>query len=231
MVSNPFKIYEFRQVTVPSGLERRHSILDLGCGKGHWTLLLAKHCRRAIGIDTSKNKIGVARRFARRSLVRDRVKFICSTLEGAHLEASSLDRIFSFCVLEHIPNLHDVLGEIHRLLKPGGQLHVSVDSLASIKDEALLRKHAHESYVVQYFTEETLRQQLKAAGFEILEITPILTGEVAQREFERRIKGSYKKGLVERLRLYRQFHAEDRCSASKEGVILIARAQRPMSSN
>ena len=84
------------------------------------------------------------------------------------------DRVVS-SRFEHIQNLDDVLRELLRLLKPGGELHASVDALASIRDPELLARHRRDHYVVQYFTQQTLRRQLEAAGFEVLEIYPLMT--------------------------------------------------------
>jgi 2-polyprenyl-3-methyl-5-hydroxy-6-metoxy-1,4-benzoquinol methylase len=227
MVRNPFKIYEFSEVSNSSGLRRDHAILDLGCGKGHWTISLARHCRSAIGVDTSERKIAQARNFLRRSRLKDRVCFLCTRLEEAGLPAASLDRVFSFCVLEHVEDLRAVLIEVFKLLKPGGQIHASVDSLASFENEALVAKHKRGHSVVRYFTEASLRRELREVGFEVMAIYPILKNEFAKQEFEKRIHGSYKRGLISRLGLCQEFRKGDLLSEDRDGIMLVARAQRP----
>src|SRR5262249_54463985 len=133
-----------------------------------------------------------------------------------------------FCVLEHIANLDEVLRELARLLKPGGELHASVDALASIRDPELLARHRRDHFVVQYFTPETLRQALTQAGFEVTEIRPIMTGEFARAQFEERIRRTdFTHGLFERVRFYRRLRDEDRRSGSSEGIMLLVRARRP----
>lgn len=227
MVQNPFKIYEFLEVVSTSELKREHSILDLGCGKGHWTLLLASRCHKAIGVDISEDEIVTARKFVRNSHLRHHVQFLCTRLEETRFSPACFDRIFSFCVLEHIKNLEEVLTEVFRILKPGGQFHVSVDSLATIKNKALLNKHKQDNLVFRYFTKASLHQQLSAIGFEVMRIYPILKGDFARQEFEKRICTGYKKSLVARIRLCRRFHQEDRRSKIHEGIMLIGRARRP----
>lgn len=227
MIKSPFKIYEFLEVLSASELKREHSILDLGCGTGHWTLSLARQCQEAVGIDISESNIRFARNFVRNSHLKHRVQFLCTTLEQAGFSPGSFDRIFSFCVLEHIKNPEKVLAEVFRILKPGGQLHISVDSLANIRDKALLNKHKQEYSVYRYFTEASLRQQLTAVGFEVMGIYPILKGNFARQEFEKRIQARYKRTLVARIRLYKRFQREDRRSKGQEGVMLIGRARRP----
>lgn len=227
MIKNPFKIYDFSEVTKGAGLQKEHVVLDFGCGKGHWTVLLANKCKLAVGIDVSSNKLEQARNFIRHSALKKRIRFISSRLEEANLDGQSFDRILSFCVLEHVDNLDEVLLEMLRLLKPGGELHVSVDSLASVDDRTLLLKHKEDNYVFRYFTNDSLRSILENAGFEIMSVYPIFTGEFARKEFEKRIQRSYKKGLFERFQLVRRFLQDDATGEHKDGIMLVARARKP----
>lgn len=227
MLRNPFKIHEYVEVVSGAGLEPSHAVLDLGCGKGFQTQILARSCGRAIGLDVSPGKIAEAKKFLAHSCVEDRVEFLAGKIEEAGLPAASLDRVISFCVLEHIPNLDRVLAELKRLLKPGGEMHVSVDALSSIRDPELIARHRRDHFVVQYFTPETLRAQLEAAGFDVTEIRPIMTGEFARTQFETRIqKSDFTHGLFDRVRFYRRLREDDRRSGSADGIMLIARARR-----
>jgi ubiquinone/menaquinone biosynthesis C-methylase UbiE len=230
MLRNPFKIHEYVEVVSGAGLAPGHAVLDLGCGKGFQTQIMARSCGRVIGLDVSPAKIAEARRFLEHSCVERKVEFIAGKIEEAGLPAESLDRVVSFCVLEHIPNLDRVLQELVRLLKPGGEMHVSVDALASIRDPELLARHRREHFVVEYFTPESLRARLSAAGFEVTEIRPIMTGEFARAQFEARIRVSdFTHGLFDRVRFYRRLKDDDRRSGSRDGIMLVARARKPAS--
>jgi ubiquinone/menaquinone biosynthesis C-methylase UbiE len=226
MIPNPLKIYEFLELTRSSDLKPTDRILDLGCGKGHWTIALGQKCAHAVGVEPDAKKIQVANDFLRRSRLKRKIKFIPSTLEKAGLPDQSIDHMFSFCVLEHIQNLHKVLVEVKRVLKPGGKIHVSVDSLTTIKNQNIISKHKKDNYVVQYFDKQTLRIQLEAAGFQVLDIYPILTSEFARDEFEKRIQQSYKYNLLKRMQISRRFLKEDMHQQSDDGIMLIAHAIR-----
>jgi ubiquinone/menaquinone biosynthesis C-methylase UbiE len=229
MLRNPFKIHEYVEVVSGAGLQPDHAVLDLGCGKGFQTQVLARSCGRVIGIDVAPDRVMDAKRFLRHSCVESRVTFLKGTVEAAALPAGSIDRVISFCVLEHIPNLDQVLAEIRRILKPGGELHASVDALSSIRDRDLLDRHRRDHHVVQYFTPATLRQQLEAAGLAVLEIRPIMTGEFAREQFEARIrKADFTHGVFDRVRFFRRLREDDRTSGSTEGIMLIARARGPV---
>lgn len=228
MMRNPFKIHEFYQVVSDSGLHQDHVILDLGCGKGFQTQVLARSCKRAVGLDVSNVQITEARKFLKHSCVEKKVEFLASRLEEAHLPSEEFDRVFSFCVLEHIPNLPRVLEELIRVMKPGGELHASVDALTSIKNLDLMESHKRDHYVVQYFTTSSLRQQLEDAGFEVLEVFPIMTGDFAREQFEIRIQRTdFSYGLMDRLRFYRRLRDEDLQSQNDEGIMIVVRARRP----
>lgn len=227
MLRNPFKIHEYVEVVSGAGLKPGQVLLDLGCGKGFQTQIMARSCARAIGLDVAPGRIAEARRFLRHSCVEDRVEFLAGKVEEAGLPAESLDRVVSFCVLEHIPNLDQVLAELFRLLKPGGEMHVSVDALASIRNPELLARHRRDHHVVEYFTPATLRQRLEKARFEVTEIRPIMTGEFARTQFEDRIaRSDFSHGIFERARFTRRLQEDDRRSGSPDGIMLIARARK-----
>ena len=74
--------------------------IELGCGSH-------RHIQDAIGIDRSDF---------------DAVDIVCNLEEGlTFLPDNSIDVIYSFHFLEHLPDLGFILEEIHRVLKPGGK--------------------------------------------------------------------------------------------------------------
>ncbi|MGC8667521.1 MAG: class I SAM-dependent methyltransferase [Chthonomonadales bacterium] len=228
MLGNPFKIWEYQAVMAGVSLEPYHEVLDLGCGRGFQTQVLARKCRRVVGLDISPAQIAGAREFLRGSPVERRVEFVCSRLEDAGFPDARFDRILSFCVLEHIPNLNVVLAEIARILKPRGELHVSVDALATIRDPLLIEKHRAEHHVVQYFTPHSLEQQLRGAGLDVMEIAPLLTGEFARRQFEKRIlAGRYGCPMHRKVGFVHRLAVEDQKRCEGDGIMLIGRARRP----
>ena len=231
MFGNPFKIHEFLEVSKGAHLQKQHVVLDIGCGKGFQTQILARSSARAIGIDISERAISQARWFLHQSCVERRVEFICARIEDADLIPCAFDRVFSFCTFEHIPDIQVVLSEILRLLKPGGELHVSVDSLANVKSLVLLEKHKRDHSVVQYFTPVSIRRELEMVGLEPFEIFPIFTSDFARNEFKRRIEEkNYGYGPINRVSAYKALRDRERQSNSPEGIMLVARARRPISS-
>jgi SAM-dependent methyltransferase len=224
MMANPFKIYEFEEVSSRLGLQETHQLLDLGCGKGHWTIELARQCKRAVGVDTSAGQIAVAEAYSER--FSGNVEFLCMPIEKAGLLDDTFDRAVSFCVLEHIPDLNSVLDEIYRVLKPGGQFVATVDSLGTIRDE-LRAVHREEHHVHEYFTVETIQEKMREVGFDVLHVRPLMTGEHARKQFEQRIEGSsYKLGLFERTKVAQTFREEDQ-NGGDAGIMILIHVEKP----
>lgn len=105
------------------------TVLELGCAAGEHTLQLAPMVARAIGLDFSPDAIRLARAQA------DRTASPALFVEGdvADLGAfadASIDKVLALDLVEHIPDpvLARMVGEVWRVLKPGGRLVVYTPS-------------------------------------------------------------------------------------------------------
>lgn len=89
-------------------------ILDLGCGDGIIAQLLFGR-QLEYGIDSSVGDVVAAQK-------RGAYKTVFhGDAHNIPLEAESVGGVFSNCVLEHIPHLSAVIGEVARILKPGAR--------------------------------------------------------------------------------------------------------------
>ena len=102
-------------------------VLDLGCGTATLTILLKKRYPHAdaVGLDGDPDVLGIARRKV------DAAGVDVTLVEGmAHeppLEPGSFDRVVSSLLFHHLTleNKRRALASVHRLLKPGGELHLA----------------------------------------------------------------------------------------------------------
>lgn len=106
-------------------------VLDLGCGEGrHAITAYLKGQVQVIGLDLSMNDLKTAcSRFAEfrdEGDVTRSVTFTCGSGLNLPFRDATFDKVMCAEVLEHIPDYRQVLDEIRRVLKPGGQLAVSV---------------------------------------------------------------------------------------------------------
>src|ERR1700730_18061158 len=181
---NPFKIIEYEELLSTITIEPSDVILDIGCGSGPQDLLLARHAWRVVGIDVSPSEIERAQGLSAIYAAGRPLEYRCTPLETAGFPPGEFDKVLSFCVLEHIVNRDEVTDIISEALKPGGQLVISVDSLATITDPALIAKHRADHAVRTYFSPSALRALLEGHGFRDVRIWPVFRSPYARRLFE-----------------------------------------------
>ncbi|GIK84313.1 MAG: hypothetical protein BroJett025_09350 [Patescibacteria group bacterium] len=103
------------------------NILDLGCGAGRNALFLAKEGFSVWGMDNAEEGLLVAKDQAKKEKVKLTVTLgdIYKSLPYAE---NSFDAIISIQVLQHNKReqIQKTLAEIHRILKPGGFLFITV---------------------------------------------------------------------------------------------------------
>lgn len=112
------------------------TILDLGCGSGRDVYIaskLAGETGRVIGVDMTAEQIDTAEKY--RDEQRSRFGYKTSNvlfkqgyiedLKSLGIEDNSIDVVISNCVINLSPVKEQVFKEIHRVLKPGGELYFS----------------------------------------------------------------------------------------------------------
>ena len=89
---------------------------------------------------------------------------------------SFFDKVISFCVIEHFNDDERVLRHSHRVLKPGGTLVLSCDSLSNPELTSDERDAHRKRYAVnELYTVESLGKKLERVGFDIVRHRYILT--------------------------------------------------------
>lgn len=105
-------------------------ILEIGFGTGHCLVSLAQAVGPAggvIGLDISDGMLVIARERLQKAGLDDRVELRLGDAANLDfIEAGSLDGVFMSFTLELFdnPEIPRVLGECHRILKPGGRIAV-----------------------------------------------------------------------------------------------------------
>ena len=123
---------------VDAALDRRlighvsgRRVLELGCGEGHAAVGLALRGARVTAIDEDVRQLRAARELAIRHEAT--VEFHQTQLaELAFLTADQIDLAFSVTSLCLVEDLDRVIRQVHRVIKPGGHLLISLPHPAAL---------------------------------------------------------------------------------------------------
>lgn len=167
------KALELRVLSRYLELRPGERILDVACGSGYWTRKLAATCGcTAVGIDLSETEIAVAQRHHSGA----HCTYLQSSAETLPFPTATFDKVISVCALEHFSSDTAALAEMARVLKPGGILGISVDSMSGpFVTESYRKWHAQEHFVRNYYDLDSFRTKLQGAGFLPLEHRYLLT--------------------------------------------------------
>jgi glycosyltransferase involved in cell wall biosynthesis/ubiquinone/menaquinone biosynthesis C-methylase UbiE len=111
--------------------ESGEKILEVGCGDGSDTGLFSSKGVRCISVDYDHRVVSVAKE----RLTQCNGSVALAVADGIKLpfKDCSFDKVSCSEVLEHIPEYKKALKEIHRVLKPGGKVVITVPNRRSLK--------------------------------------------------------------------------------------------------
>jgi ubiquinone/menaquinone biosynthesis C-methylase UbiE len=157
------------------GFSAGSSLLEVGCGTGDYTLLLARAGFRMNGVDLSPISIQSAREKARRLQLRY-VSFAVADAETlVEVPDRSVDGVVSFSALRYVPDVGRALRAIHRVLRPNGVAVVDFPNkfcpwFTLLKNHFGVETHIHDNQVSTRRAMDLMRQ----AGFEAMAARRIL---------------------------------------------------------
>ena len=117
---NPVRTAYFHSVIggLRAGGGTWRKVVDVGCGGGYLSEEFAKAGFDTTGIDPAEESLVCARRHAAEAGLR--VAYVPGSGERIPFEDASFDIALCCDVLEHVDSVDCVLGEIARVLRPGG---------------------------------------------------------------------------------------------------------------
>ena len=98
---------------------RNKKVLEFGCGSGIDALEFARNGADVTAVDVTENACTLTTELSKEAGVPIKVVQINDALPFSD---NTFDLVYSFGVLHHIPNVESVLAEIHRVLKPDGNI-------------------------------------------------------------------------------------------------------------
>jgi ubiquinone/menaquinone biosynthesis C-methylase UbiE len=113
------------------------NVLDIGCGTGNYTNLFQKLTQarghRVYGLDPSEGMLSKARS------KNTRIVFQQGTATQIPAEDNFFDFAFMTDVIHHVPDIHKMFAEIHRILKPRGKVCIVTQSHQQIEARPIVR--------------------------------------------------------------------------------------------
>ena len=114
------------------------TVLDLGCGNGRLYQMLAKKQVQYVGLDQSEELLKIAR-----EKFPD-AEFVVGEMSDLDFETEKFDTLYCIAALNHIPGRElqlQCLGEMYRVLKPGGKVLMANWNLLSDSAQAKAKKN------------------------------------------------------------------------------------------
>lgn len=148
------------------------AVLEIGCGAGYFTKVLAESGARITAIDISPDLLKVARRAAPSA----NVTFQLENAYAMSFPDNSFDLVAGISVLHHL-DIEKGLAEVFRVLKPGGGIFFTEPNMlnpqiALQKNIPPLKKWAGDSPDETAFFKWGLAARLRRRGFGEVEVEP-----------------------------------------------------------
>ena len=123
--------------------------LDVGCGTGYGTAVLAQAARSVWALDVSAESVN----FAKRKYPARNTQFLIADCRQIPLGSQTVDAAVCFEVIEHLAEQETLLEEIRRVLRPDGLLVISTPNRTYYTEE---RKEVNPFHVREFNFEEFL---------------------------------------------------------------------------
>jgi SAM-dependent methyltransferase len=134
------------------------TVLEVGCGEGYGTALLAGAARRVLGLDYDALTVAHA------TATYPRVRFVRANLAALPVPSGSADVVAALQVIEHVWNHPEFVRECLRALRPGGRLVVTTPNRLTFSPGLDTPRNPFHT---KEFTAAELAELLTGCGFEM----------------------------------------------------------------
>jgi len=178
---------------------RLNHTVDLGCGNGDWTLVLARRSERILAVDFSEAMLAACRDQLANNGQLEGAEFVCGDVSEVAIPASEV--VIAGAVSQYLTDdrVDVLLGSVRRALTPDGVFYLR--TTVSTTGSTQIRADARFQGI--YRPKSWFDERIVAAGFELLETTTAT--EFVADEVARRFLGPFRALLYYPLRAVRRF--------------------------
>ncbi len=136
---NPDNLIRQTFKMLPENLEDKQ-VIDIGCGEGRWTRLMANRGASVTGIDLNQKMIEIAEERSKK--FGDNIKFLKMNINNLFDSDRKFDFAFSCYTFNNISNLNDIFQILGKMLKNNGELVIATKLLDfSESENKILKKY------------------------------------------------------------------------------------------
>lgn len=156
-----------RDFIVEAAMPLSGRILEIGTGKGHFALALAKKGLEFTTLDISDAEQEIARLNLRYHGLEGRVKFVVADAAKTNFPDASFEAILSINVFHHLADPKGVLNELVRILHPRGKIVLGdfTEQGLEIINSCHTKEGRHHDHFKHHLKEA--ENHLSAKGFKI----------------------------------------------------------------
>ena len=137
-------------------------VLDIACGEGYGSAILAEVALKVVGVDASEEVI----EYASGRYERQNLQFMTGVCRRIPLPDASVDLIVCFETIEHHADHHEMMREFVRVLRPEGAVIISTPDKAEYSDKPnFLNPHHVKELYFDEFKELMLNYFINARFF------------------------------------------------------------------
>lgn len=136
-------------------------LLEVGCGSARLLAEKAAHVRHVAGLDASEIQVRMARKRLANRIAAGTAEVVLGDAMALPWEDGRFSVVGSLNCLKFVPDPHKALSEMHRVLRPGGRLVLTIDK----QIDKWGRSGKVDAFGQWQWNEDEVRRIVEEAGF------------------------------------------------------------------
>jgi arsenite methyltransferase len=154
----------YRAMASELNLQPDDDLLDVGCGSAGLLVEQAAHVSHVAGLDASELQVELARRRLADRIAAGTAEIVLGDAAALPWEDGHFSVVTSLDAMKFVPDPPAALREMHRVLRPGGRVVVTVSDAATGPVASAPRSGTQDTWGMWYWTDADARRMAEEAG-------------------------------------------------------------------